>query len=374
MRSQREAGPEGASSRACGKWWVRRSGRQVKGRRGALPVWPHRFAPLLNCGNTQPTETTHLKHWQSLVCTSGTGAETPQEVGLLQLLPLSTFLEAKGVIYPKPAEEDLGHYGTSEWLVALYLVASGGRRGHRVCLGVAKAGQRTGFQVAQAEALERCEGRQHRRLNLHPGAPSPIPTASLQLCGLRQARIPVIHMCHGLCAKAVILGKWPCPPLQEAAFVSHCHRHVSVLPPRGQHGKWGRAQQTREGCPAQAPSPSSLRDPATPTCTLPSQDLPCRTLPSQFHSLHLKPKGLKSKDVAEAWGFLLVQKILYTDPSMPSTAMQAPNNVQNKTQTLLYLQAEFFLNYSAQQKEKVQSQLYQVNLNIWKPVSPQEAF
>lgn len=154
--------------------------------------------------------------------------------------------------------------------------------------------------MAQAEALGLCEGGQQRRLDLHPGAPIPIPTASLQLCGLRQARIPIIHMSHGLCAKAVNLGKWPCPPLQAAALVSHCHRHVSVLPPRGQHGKWERPQLTREGCRAQAPSPTSLRDPATPTCTLPSQDSPCRTLPGQFHFLRLKPKGLKSKG-ARRW-------------------------------------------------------------------------
>lgn len=71
-------------------------------------------------GSQSVQETTHLKHWQSLIRTSGTQAWTPREVGWLQLLPLPSGS-------PKPAEEGLGHYGTSEWVVALSLVALGGR-------------------------------------------------------------------------------------------------------------------------------------------------------------------------------------------------------------------------------------------------------
>lgn len=71
-------------------------------------------------GSQSVQETTHLKHWQSLIRMSGTRAWTPREVGWLRLLPLSTFREPK-------AEEGLGHYGTSEWVVALSLVALGGR-------------------------------------------------------------------------------------------------------------------------------------------------------------------------------------------------------------------------------------------------------
>lgn len=194
--------------------------------------------------------------------------------------------------------------------------------------------------MAQAEALGLCEGRQQRRLDLHPGAPIPIPTASLQLCGLRQAGIPVIHMSHGLCAKAVNLDKWPCPPLKAAALLTLPPTCVCAAPTRP---TWevGETPANQGGVPS--PSPFSHLPPHPPApCHLKTFPAgPSR--PVSFFSPETKGPEIKGcKEVAEAWGFLLVQKMLYTDPSMPSTVMQAPNNVQNKTQTLLYLQAEVF--------------------------------
>lgn len=153
--------------------------------------------------------------------------------------------------------------------------------------GVAEVSKRTGFEVAQAEALGRWGaargGSSGDSISTQgPQFPSPKRPSSSVAC--TRPATPITHMCQGPCAKAAILGKPLCPPRQAAALVSQGHRHVPVLPPRGQHGKREGSQPTREGSDPRALLPllSFLlpQGPATPTCALPSHGtFPPKTLP-----------------------------------------------------------------------------------------------
>lgn len=138
---------------------------------------------------------------------------------------------------------------------------------------------------------------------------------------------PTTHRCWGPSGK------------QEGLHWRNGHaltNHEPLLPPCGQHGRRRGIPAEQREAPGQVPPPSTTQ----PRPLHPS--IP-RSLPSQ---IRLRPVSLPEttgrKEATEPWSFLLGQKLLYTEPSLPSTAMQTPNNTQNKTQTLLYLQGEGF--------------------------------
>lgn len=114
-----------------------------------------------------------------------------------------------------------------------------------------------------------------------------------------------------------------------------------------------------------SPSTSYLNDPAPPSAPL----LFPRTLPGQPPGL--RPQGRKRKAASEPWSFFLVQKPHYTNLHclQQRCRHQIKHKIRHKHSSIS--NGKVFKNYSAQQKEKVQSQ--SILILSSKPVS-QAAF
>lgn len=124
------------------------------------------------------------------------------------------------------------------------------------------------------------------------------------------------------------------------------HGHGPLLPPCGQNGRRRRT-----------PVYQGVRGSPTP-CTLPCVP---RNLPSQIPPRPVSlPETTGCKKAAEPWSFLLVQKLLYTDPSLPSTVMQTPNYTQRQdTNVALSPRGRFFKIILQSRKKRSKVNLYQ---------------
>lgn len=110
--------------------------------------------------------------------------------------------------------------------------------------------------------------------------------------------------------------------------------------------------------PRSAREPHLPQRPSPTPCTLPSVP---RNLPSQIPPRPVSlPETTGCKKAAEPWSFLLVQKLLYTDPSLPSTVMQTPNYTQRQdTNVALSPRGRFFKIILQSRKKKSKVNLYQ---------------